>query len=173
MQSIEQLSARIGQEAELLASQMRTRGWMLATAESCTGGLLAGAITDLPGSSDWFERGYVTYSNEAKQDELGVTADALHRYGAVSEQVAAQMAAGVLKASVRPTLSLATTGIAGPGGATDGKPVGMVCFGMAWRDAGEILSRTETCLFAGDRRQVRLAAVEFALRLARHFSEMR
>ncbi|WMD20155.1 CinA family protein [Achromobacter seleniivolatilans] len=150
--------------AERLGDAMRRHGWMLGTAESCTGGLLAGAVTAVAGSSDWFDRGFVTYSNEAKVAELEVSPDALHHFGAVSEPVALEMANGVLLAVPGAHVAVSTTGIAGPGGATPGKPVGMVCFGFAMRVGDGISSRAVTHVFPGDRAQVRLAAVEFALR---------
>ena len=137
---------------------------MLGSAESCTGGLLAGAFTAVAGSSDWFERGFVTYSNQAKVDELDVSPDALNHFGAVSEPVALEMATGVLLAAQAAHVAVSTTGIAGPGGATPGKPVGMVCFGFAMRNGDGISSRAVTHVFPGDRAQVRQAAVEYALR---------
>lgn len=154
---IEDLSARLGQA--LLAQQ----GW-LSTAESCTGGLIAGAVTSIAGSSQWFDRGWVTYSNHAKRDELGVDAALLKLYGAVSAEVAEAMAAGVLQQASHATMSLATTGIAGPGGATPGKPVGLVWFGFGQRlDDGTVQVRSESVVFPGDRQEVRLAAVSHAL----------
>ena len=137
---------------------------MLGSAESCTGGLLAGAFTAVAGSSDWFERGFVTYSNQAKVDELDVSPDALNHFGAVSEPVALEMATGVLLAAPAAHVAVSTTGIAGPGGATPGKPVGMVCFGFAMRNGDGISSRAVTHVFPGDRAQVRQAAVEYTLR---------
>ncbi|HSV70383.1 MAG TPA: CinA family protein [Methylibium sp.] len=113
-----------------LAERLRARGWRLATAESCTGGLLAAACTSVAGSSDWFERGVVTYSNEAKVELLGVDAALIARHGAVSEEVARAMATGLLqRAPVQ--LVAAVTGIAGPGGAVPGKPVGTVWLALA------------------------------------------
>lgn len=163
--SAEQLSeATILGLAEQLGDAMRRHGWMLGTAESCTGGLLAGAVTAVAGSSDWFDRGFVTYSNEAKVIDLEVSPDALHHFGAVSEPVALEMANGVLLAVPAAQVAVSTTGIAGPGGATPGKPVGMVCFGFAKRVGDGISSRAVTHVFPGDRAQVRHAAVEFALR---------
>lgn len=150
--------------AERLGDALRRRGWMAGTAESCTGGLLAGAMTAVAGSSDWFERGYVTYSNDAKVTELQVSPDALHHFGAVSEPVALEMANGVLLQVPAAHVAVSTTGIAGPGGATPGKPVGLVCFGFALRVAEGISSRAVTHVFSGDRAHVRHAAVEFALR---------
>ncbi|MGN6580295.1 MAG: CinA family protein [Bordetella sp.] len=150
--------------AERLGAVLLEQKLMLGTAESCTGGLLAGAVTSVAGSSDWFERGYVTYSNEAKSQELDVSEDVLAHYGAVSEPVALEMAGGVLLAVARAQVAVSTTGIAGPGGATPGKPVGMVCFGFALRTHGGIVTRGATHIFPGDRAQVRHGAVEFALR---------
>lgn len=146
---LQQLSAR------LLAQEK-----MLVTAESCTGGGIAYCVTELPGSSQWFERGFVTYSNRAKQEQLGVAAALLDRFGAVSEEVAAAMAQGALQHS-HADLSVAVTGIAGPGGGTADKPVGCVCFGWGLR-GGDI--RTARVALAGARRQVRTAAVLEALR---------
>ena len=150
--SIDGLAARLGRA-------LAARGWRCATAESCTGGLIAGAITDVAGSSDWFERGFVTYSNEAKSELLGVSAATLLREGAVSEATAREMAEGALAAS-RADLAVAVTGIAGPGGGTAGKPVGTVCF--AWAARGEA-AIAATRSFAGDRQAVRRAAVAEAL----------
>lgn len=150
--------------AERLGAVLQRHGWMMGTAESCTGGLLAGAITSVAGSSEWFERGFVTYSNAAKVAEIGVSGDTLDRYGAVSEAVALEMANGVLLATPRAHIAVSTTGIAGPGGATPGKPVGMVCFGFAMRGADGITSRALTEVFPGDRTQVRQASVVYALR---------
>lgn len=133
---------------------------MLATAESCTGGLIAGAITDVPGSSDVFDRGFVTYSNAAKTEMLGVESEVIATRGAVSEEVAAAMARGALERS-RATHAVSVTGVAGPGG-TAAKPEGMVCFGIATK-AGV---STETCQFGPlGRAKVRQATVEHALKL--------
>lgn len=153
-------------QALSLGRALKDRGWMVACAESCTGGLLAGALTDEPGSSAWFERGYVTYSNLAKVEELGVNVDTLERFGAVSEETAMEMAAGVLEAATRVELAISTTGIAGPDGATAGKPVGLVCFGFAQRTGDGIVTRAATRIFNGDRGQIRDQAVEFALTTA-------
>lgn len=150
--------------AERVGDTLRRQGLVMATAESCTGGLLAGAVTAVAGSSEWFDRGFITYSNEAKVAELEVSPDALHHFGAVSEPVALEMANGVLLAAPAAQVAVSTTGIAGPGGATPGKPVGMVCFGFAMRVGEGISSRAVTHVFPGDRAQVRQAAVEFALR---------
>jgi nicotinamide-nucleotide amidase len=132
-------TAANGAEAETagfvqsLAAQLRARGWMLATAESCTGGLIAAACTDLAGSSSWFERGFVTYSNAAKAQMLGVEAALIARHGAVSEPVARAMAQGALQ-HAHAQVALAVTGVAGPGGGSADKPVGTVWF--AWAIAG-------------------------------------
>ena len=136
---------------------------MLATAESCTGGLLAGAITTIAGSSAWFDRGWITYSNDAKRKELHVSADALKAFGAVSEEVAREMAQGALAQAPRAKLALATTGIAGPGGGSPGKPVGLVCFGFARRTENGIEVRSVAKIFEGDRQAVREASVHFSL----------
>lgn len=141
-----------------LADALRARGLHLATAESCTGGLIAAACTDLAGSSDWFERGFVTYSNRAKTELLGVPEALLAAHGAVSEPVARAMAMGALQRS-RAQCSVAVTGIAGPGGGSAGKPVGTVWFG--WCIAGQ--THAERMLFTGDRAQVRAATVAHAL----------
>ncbi|MEZ5542716.1 MAG: CinA family protein [Pseudomonadota bacterium] len=141
--------------SERLGTQLQARGMWLAVAESCTGGWVAKCLTDVPGSSRWFERGFVTYSNAAKQEMLGVPAATLQQHGAVSEPTVAAMAAGVLGHSPA-DLALAISGIAGPGGAVPGKPVGTVCFAWATRRGA---TRIETRLFAGGREQVRRAAV--------------
>ena len=141
-----------------LATALLARGWMMATAESCTGGLIAGACTDLSGSSNWFERGFVTYSNQAKTELLGVDAALIARDGAVSESVARAMVLGALqKAPVR--AAVAVTGVAGPTGGTAAKPVGTVWFG--WNVDGMV--HTEMRRFDGDRAAVRAATVEHAL----------
>ena len=142
-----------------IAERLASRGAMLATAESCTGGWAAQALTALAGSSNWFERGFVTYSNAAKEDMLGVRPETLARHGAVSEETAREMALGALSHS-RAAVALAITGIAGPGGGTRDKPVGTVCF--AWA-AGGGAPRSETRRFAGDREAVRRQSVERAL----------
>jgi len=141
-----------------LAELLQRRRWMLATAESCTGGLIAGACTDLAGSSAWFERGFVTYSNAAKTELLGVDAALIAARGAVSEEVARAMAAGAIARS-QAQVSLAVTGVAGPTGGTPEKPVGTVWFG--WSVDGQL--RTERRRFDGDRAAVRAATVLHAL----------
>ena len=154
-------------QAVLLGRALEARGWQAATAESCTGGLVAGAITDVAGSSGWFDRGFVTYSNHAKESMLGVSRALLAAHGAVSEETARAMADGALARS-RADVAVAITGIAGPGGATPGKPVGMVCFAFARRGAA---THSFTRQLAGDRADVRAASVDIALegllRLAR------
>ena len=146
-----------------LAVILSNKKWTLALAESCTGGLLAAALTDLSGSSAWFERGYVTYSNRAKTESLGVPTELLNSYGAVSEEVAKAMAEGARKnAGVQ--LAIAVTGIAGPSGGTAEKPVGTVCF--AWtlkRGRTHYTTVSETALFLGDRQAIRQQACAYAL----------
>jgi nicotinamide-nucleotide amidase len=144
-----------------LADALRARGWRLATAESCTGGLIAAACTALAGSSDWFERGVVSYSNAAKTELLGVPAALIAAHGAVSEPVARAMAEGVLARSGA-DLAVAVTGIAGPGGAVPGKPVGTVWLG--WGRPGAV--HTECLHLPGDRGAVRQATVAAALERA-------
>lgn len=151
---------RLEQLAAELGSVLQGKGWLLATAESCTGGWAAQAATALAGSSAWFERGFVTYSNQAKMDMLGVTADTLERHGAVSEATVREMAAGAVRNS-RAQAAFAISGIAGPGGGSAFKPVGTVCF--AWATASGSM-RAETRHFDGDRRQVRMQAVAYAFR---------
>ncbi|MDR3452139.1 MAG: CinA family protein [Rhodoferax sp.] len=141
-----------------LADLLQKKQWLLASAESCTGGLIAGACTDLAGSSNWFERGFVTYSNEAKTELLGVPAALIAQHGAVSEPVARAMAEGAIAHS-RAQVSLAVTGIAGPTGGSAAKPVGTVWFG--WCVQGQLTS--ETRRFDGDRAAVRAATVRHAL----------
>jgi len=142
-----------------LGSALRAREWHVATAESCTGGLVAAAITAIAGSSDWFERGFVTYSNEAKHEMLGVPATVIARTGAVSEAVAVAMAEGARSMSGA-QCALAVTGVAGPGGGSVAKPVGMVCFGWV---ADGAPARVATRHFAGDRASVRSQSVVAAL----------
>ena len=143
---------------EPLAALLGERQWMLATAESCTGGMIAAACTDLAGSSDWFERGFVTYSNEAKTELLGVDARLVAANGAVSEVVARAMAFGAVRHS-RARVSVAVTGIAGPGGGTPDKPVGTVWF--AFMVDGRLSSEMKR--FDGDRAAVRRQTVDHAL----------
>lgn len=146
-----------------LGSALLRQGWQLTTAESCTGGWLSQVVTSVAGSSAWFDRGFVTYSNAAKQDMLNVRAETLTSYGAVSEATAREMAQGALARSAA-QLTMAITGIAGPGGGTPEKPVGTVCF--AWCVSGRHAAST-TCHFSGDRSQIRSASVAFALKQLR------
>lgn len=148
-----------GLAALLLADLLQKKGWMLATAESCTGGMISAACTDLAGSSNWFERGFVSYSNDAKTELLDVDAALIARHGAVSEAVARAMAAGAISRS-KAQVAVAVTGVAGPTGGTRAKPVGTVWFG--WSVAGIVT--TEMIHFAGDRAAVRAATVNHALR---------
>ena len=145
--------------AGTVGAALKARGWKLATAESCTGGWVSMAVTAIAGSSDWFERGYVTYSNAAKRDDLGVAEATLRRHGAVSEETAREMAAGALKKSGA-QVALAITGVAGPTGGSPDKPVGLVCF--AWTDGSKM--RSDTKRFDGDRESVRRQSVIHALR---------
>jgi nicotinamide-nucleotide amidase len=142
-----------------LADALRARGWRLATAESCTGGLIAATCTALAGSSDWFERGFVTYSNAAKTEQLGIDAAMITAQGAVSEGVARAMADGALLKSPA-DLAVAVTGIAGPGGAVAGKPVGTVWLAVAQRGA---ITQCERLQLDGDRANVRAQTVAIAL----------
>jgi nicotinamide-nucleotide amidase len=152
-EELHQLAVEVG-------DKLRARNWMLATAESCTGGWVGQLLTSLPGSSHWYERGFITYANAAKVEMLGVPEQALASHGAVSEETAAAMAAGALKHS-RAQASLAISGIAGPGGGTQQKPVGLVCYGWALAD-GTLMS--STCRLDGDREEIRSRAVAAALR---------
>lgn len=144
--------------ARSVGRRLKDANAMLVTAESCTGGWVAQVVTSVAGSSEWFERGFVTYSNAAKQELLGVRAETLKRHGAVSEETAREMALGAL-ARGKGTVALAITGVAGPGGGSVEKPVGMVCF--AWAREGAV--KTETCRFSGDREGVRRQSVIHAL----------
>ena len=141
-----------------LAQALQARGWMMATAESCTGGLIAAQCTELAGSSLWFERGFVSYSNVAKTELIGVPAALIAAHGAVSEPVARAMAQGALQ-HAQAQVSVAVTGIAGPAGGSADKPVGTVW--LAWCVAGQLSS--ERCVFGGDRAAVRAATVQHAL----------
>lgn len=147
----EQLTQKV---AELLRQQQRR----ICTAESCSGGLIAKTFTDLAGSSEWFDRGFVTYSNQSKQDMLGVKAATLEADGAVSKTVVTEMASGALIHS-QAQVAIAVTGIAGPGGGSETKPVGTVWFGFALED--RVIAEKQC--FKGDRAQVRQASLEYAL----------
>jgi len=149
---LDTLSARLGEA-------LLRRGWMLATAESCTGGWIAEVVTATSGSSAWFDRGFVTYSNAAKLDMLGVRSSTLDTYGAVSEATVAEMAEGALARSVS-DVSIAVSGVAGPTGGTPTKPVGMVC--LAWAQRGTP-TKVRTCHFPGGRHAVRRQTVIHAL----------
>ena len=149
--------------SEQVAAAALARGWRLATAESCTGGWLAKCLTDVAGSSRWFERGFVTYSNAAKVQQLAVDAAALDQHGAVSAETALGMASGCLGVS-GVDLAVAVTGIAGPDGGTAAKPVGLVWFALAGRERP---ARSEQHHFAGSREAIRRASVALALGLLR------
>jgi nicotinamide-nucleotide amidase len=152
--------AILAQAADVLG-RLRARGQTLATAESCTGGLIAAALTHFAGSSDVMERGFVTYSNQAKTELLGVPAPLIAAHGAVSEAVARAMAAGAVAHSAA-DIAVSVTGVAGPGGGSTEKPVGLVWFGYSRRDGTTI---AHSRYFAGDRASVRAQAVGFALTL--------
>lgn len=151
-QIIYQLALELGQ-------QLQKHHWKLVTAESCTGGGLAYFITEIPGSSDWIERGYVTYSNKAKQDSLNVPSALLNEFGAVSQETARSMAEGALKHS-EAHVSVAITGIAGPSGGSPEKPVGLVWFGFAGIHTDTVTLRQ---YFSGDRHAIREQSIQFAL----------
>jgi len=147
--------------SQAVANALIARGWTLALAESCTGGLVSAALTELPGSSAWFERAYITYSNQAKVECLGVPIEMIDSFGAVSEPVAISMAQGARKnAAVNVAISI--TGIAGPTGGSPEKPVGTVCFAWALGD-DEKHTTYKTMHFEGDRSSVRMQACEYAL----------
>jgi nicotinamide-nucleotide amidase len=141
-----------------LAQILLSRNWTVSLAESCTGGLVCATLTELAGSSEWFERGYITYSNEAKTECLDVSAELIESHGAVSEQVAKAMADGA-RINSGSDVAISITGIAGPAGGSAEKPVGTVCFG--WATENQTL--TKTMCFDGDRQMVRQQATEFAL----------
>ena len=156
--------ACLNELARRTGERLEGAGCRLACAESCTGGWVAKCLTDIPGCSRWFERGFVTYTNQAKQDMLGVEAGLLAAHGAVSEPVVRAMAAGALRHSPA-QVALGVSGIAGPGGATADKPVGLVWFGWAkYAPDGSIETRAEQRIFEGDREVVRRQAVAHALR---------
>lgn len=144
-----------------LGSLLHAQRLILTTAESCTGGGVSAAITDIAGSSAWFDRAFITYSNEAKMEMLGVSAATLEQFGAVSEQTVVEMVEGAIQNS-KANIGVSISGIAGPGGGTELKPVGTVCF--AWADSSD-WKKVETVCFSGDRAQVRLQAVEHALKV--------
>ena len=146
--------------AEEVGAALKSRRLMLATAESCTGGWVAEAVTMVPGSSEWFERGFVTYTYISKREMLGVKGATLERFGAVAEEVVREMVEGVLARS-HAQIAVAVSGVAGPGGGTPDKPVGFVCFAWGMKDGKP---RSETRRFSGDREAVRRQSVEHALR---------
>ena len=149
--------------AKTLAQLLLARGWKLALAESCTGGLVCATLTELSGSSEWFERGYITYSNQAKTECLGVPADLIASHGAVSEPVARAMAQGAQR-NAGANVGISITGIAGPTGGTAEKPVGTVCFGWTIANAaGENITACQTKVFNGDRSAIRQQATEYVL----------
>jgi nicotinamide-nucleotide amidase len=150
-------------EAESLLAVCRSKGIMLATAESCTGGLIAAALTSIAGSSDVLDRGFVTYSNEAKNQMIGVPMPLIEAHGAVSEPVAAAMADGALARS-RAAITVSVTGVAGPTGGSAEKPVGLVCFGLARTGMPVITGRQ---IFPGDRTAIRAATVAHAFKMIR------
>lgn len=150
-------------EAEALLAACRSKRIMLATAESCTGGLIAAALTAIPGSSDVVDRGFVTYSNMAKNEAIGVPMALLEAHGAVSQPVVAAMAEGALARS-QAAIAIAVTGVAGPGGGSADKPVGLVWFGLARTGSQAV---TDSRIFPGDRAAIRAATVVQALRMIR------
>ena len=150
-------------QAEALLAACRAKGVLLATAESCTGGLISAALTAIAGSSDVVDRGFVTYSNDAKNQMIGVPMPLIENHGAVSEEVARAMAEGALERS-RAAIAVSVTGVAGPGGGSEEKPVGLVCFGLARTGAPVISDRR---IFPGDRTAVRAATVLHAFALIR------
>jgi nicotinamide-nucleotide amidase len=154
---LQQLAQKVGQA--LIAKKL-----MLSFAESCTGGLASTVVTEIPGSSAWFDAGVVTYSNQAKQDLLQVSAESLKQYGAVSEQVASEMASGLLKQG-RVDIVVSVTGIAGPDGGNPEKPVGTVCF--AWAIKGSPI-KTQRILFTGNRHEIRQQSVRAMLLGIKH-----
>ncbi|HJV76135.1 MAG TPA: CinA family protein [Noviherbaspirillum sp.] len=165
MSNIIDLAARVGHV-------LRERGLLLATAESCTGGGVGQAITEIAGSSEWYDCGFITYSNASKTEMLDVPAALLAQFGAVSEEIAGAMAEGAL-ANSNAHISISTTGIAGPGGAVPGKPVGTVCFGWSLGNHKHPRTYTERLVFSGDRQAVREQSVAHALRGLLRFLEQK
>ncbi len=152
--------------AEKVGAALKSKKLLLSVAESCTGGGICQALTEIAGSSEWFDCGFVPYSNSSKTEMLDISAALIAQHGAVSEEIAAAMAEGAI-ASSEAHVSLSTTGIAGPGGAVPGKPVGTICFG--WRVAG--VTHTERKVFSGDRNSVREQTIEHALNKLLRFVE--
>ena len=163
MEDLTDVAARVGHA-------LQQKGWLLTVAESCTGGGVGQAITEIAGSSEWFDCGFITYSNASKTELLDVSAALIAQFGAVSEEVAGAMAEGAL-ANSNAHVSLATTGIAGPGGAVPGKPVGTVCFAWAKNDHLHTITYTERLVFSGDRHAVRQQTVAHALKGMLRFLE--
>lgn len=153
----DRLEARVG-------AALRARGWAVCAAESCTGGLVMHRLTNIPGSSDYVLGGVVSYSNAAKQSLLGVRAETLAAYGAVSEETAAEMVRGVLRVFAA-DVAVSITGIAGPGGGTSQKPVGLTYIGLGTRDSGSIAVSVQRHLWSGDREAVKAASADAALQL--------
>ena len=153
------MKAYLEKLAEAVGHRLLARQALVATAESCTGGWIAQVLTSVPGSSLWFDRGFVTYSNQAKQEMLGVAPETLAAHGAVSAPVVAEMAAGALNHS-QARFAVAVSGVAGPGGGSEDKPVGTVYLAWAWRDHAPLIQRRQ---FAGDREEVRRQTVRVAL----------
>lgn len=157
MDNISQLIPKLAQQ---LGEALKSSNYMLATAESCTGGLVSGAVTEIAGSSDWFDRGFITYSNNAKMEMLLVREETIKKHGAVSEQTAAEMALGALKNS-NAQIACSITGVAGPTGGTPEKPVGTVCFAWAGKNFSTI---TQTHHFVGERHTIRQQSVVTAFK---------
>ncbi|MGB4333780.1 MAG: nicotinamide-nucleotide amidase [Chromatiaceae bacterium] len=153
------MKAYLEKLAEAVGHRLLARQALVATAESCTGGWIAQVLTSVPGSSLWFDRGFVTYSNQAKQEMLGVAPETLAAHGAVSAPVVAEMAAGALNHS-QARFAVAVSGVAGPGGGSEDKPVGTVYLAWAWRDHAPLIQRRQ---FAGDREEIRRQTVRVAL----------
>ena len=149
--------------AQCFGLAAREKATKIATAESCTGGLIAATITDIAGSSAWFDRGFVTYTPESKKEILGVRPDTLDKFGVVSEEVAREMALGAIEHS-KATLAVSVTGVAGPTGGTEKTPVGTVCFGFAFKTPRAVCTESATQVFLGSRQEVREATVAFALK---------
>ncbi|NNM83299.1 MAG: CinA family protein [Burkholderiales bacterium] len=143
----------------MVGEALKARGYLLVTAESCTGGWVGEVLTSIAGSSEWYERGFITYSNLAKREMLGVNPDTLKEYGAVSEETAREMAVGAIRHS-HADVALAITGIAGPGGGSEEKPVGTVCFGWVLKGEEPV---TKKVLFEGSREEIRRQAVRASL----------
>ncbi len=156
---MEDFESDVADLLEQLAAQLTARGWRMATAESCTGGWIAKCCTDLAGSSVWFDRGHIVYSYSAKEDLLGISHDDLVKFGAVSDEIACQMAEGARRMS-GVAVTVAATGIAGPGGGMEGKPVGLVHFGWCIDGQAPV---GEAQVFSGDRKEVRQKTVLHAL----------